>query len=149
MVQSGATYSRVPWNNEAELRAAVAIQPTVIYFMVSWAICSVCSQPCCCQSRRRSRSPAKRLLRHVAVQVADDFYGYGGGVYQSTMCTTSINHAMVAVGYATGTPEGDYWIVQVRPHSHVHAAACLHVHSHVRSPSPHILPAELLEPLVG
>jgi hypothetical protein len=33
-------------------------------------------------------------------------------VITSTTCGTSLDHAILAVGYSTGTSEGDYWIIQ-------------------------------------
>lgn len=48
----------------------------------------------------------------VYFQVSKDFQGYYSGVYRSSTCTTSVNHAMTIVGYSTKTAEGDYWIVQ-------------------------------------
>ena len=45
-------------------------------------------------------------------QVSSDFVGYSRGVYRSSTCGNSVNHAMTIIGYSTGTSEGDYWIVQ-------------------------------------
>ena len=42
---------------------------------------------------------------------ADYMQSYTSGVYDSTQCTTTINHAVVIVGW--GTQNGvDYWIVK-------------------------------------
>lgn len=30
----------------------------------------------------------------------------------SSSCGTNLDHAILAVGYSTGTAEGDYWIVE-------------------------------------
>ena len=35
----------------------------------------------------------------ITVDVESSFQLYGGGVYVASGCTTTINHAMVAVGY--------------------------------------------------
>ena len=40
------------------------------------------------------------------------FQQYTSGVITSTTCGTNLDHAILAVGYSTGTGAGDYWIVE-------------------------------------
>jgi cathepsin L len=49
----------------------------------------------------------------VAIEADQNvFQQYTGGVLNSTACGTTIDHAVVVVGYSTGTSAGDYWIVR-------------------------------------
>ena len=52
----------------------------------------------------------------VYFNVQNSFYGYAGGIYQASSCTTeTINHAMLLVGYnataGVGSPDS-YWIIR-------------------------------------
>lgn len=52
----------------------------------------------------------------IYFNVQSSFYGYAGGIYQASQCTTeTINHAMVVVGYnataGVGSPDS-YWIIR-------------------------------------
>lgn len=40
------------------------------------------------------------------------FQQYTGGVITSTSCGTTIDHAVLAVGYGVDPTYGDYWLVQ-------------------------------------
>lgn len=39
------------------------------------------------------------------------FMNYNGGVITSSTCGTTLDHGVLAVGYSTGTYQGDYWII--------------------------------------
>lgn len=40
------------------------------------------------------------------------FQSYKSGVFASSSCGTSLDHAVLLVGYSTGTSEGDYFILK-------------------------------------
>jgi C1A family cysteine protease len=46
------------------------------------------------------------------MMVDSSFMNYAGGVYSSTTCTLSVNHAMVLVGYDTSAPAAPYWTIR-------------------------------------
>ena len=48
----------------------------------------------------------------IVICVEDSFHNYGGGVYNPPTCGTSVDHAVVIVGYGTDPVGGDYWIVK-------------------------------------
>jgi len=48
----------------------------------------------------------------VCFDVEGDFQQYQSGVYDSDSCSTSANHAVLAVGYGTTTDGKPYWIVK-------------------------------------
>lgn len=49
----------------------------------------------------------------VAIYANTNFQHYGGGIYYDTVCTSSVNQAVLVVGY--GTTNGvDYWLVKNR-----------------------------------
>lgn len=54
--------------------------------------------------------------RTVAIAIEADkmsFQHYTSGVYDSTDCGTTLDHAVLAVGYGTDSASGkDYWIVK-------------------------------------
>lgn len=42
-----------------------------------------------------------------------DFLYYGGGIFNPETCCSTLNHAILIVGYGTDTDSGqDYWIAQ-------------------------------------
>jgi C1A family cysteine protease len=51
----------------------------------------------------------------LAVSIEADkmvFQTYKSGVLNSTKCGTSLDHAVLAVGYGTDATAGDYWLVK-------------------------------------
>jgi C1A family cysteine protease len=51
----------------------------------------------------------------VSVSIEADksvFQSYQSGVFSSSQCGTSLDHAVLLVGYSTGTSEGDYFILK-------------------------------------
>ena len=49
----------------------------------------------------------------VAIEADQDcFQYYTGGVLDDSSCGTSLDHGVLAVGYSTGSSDGNYWIVK-------------------------------------
>ncbi|XP_033150981.1 cathepsin L1-like [Drosophila busckii] len=48
----------------------------------------------------------------VAIDVTDNFKNYKSGVLNDRMCSTSVNHGVVVVGYGSDANGGDYWLVK-------------------------------------